>query len=72
MMFYSSRFILSVWCDLSYYATILVVGLLLESFADTIGDGVVHAFNSTGKVQFLVVDFFNVFRGSFSLLMLAL
>jgi hypothetical protein len=51
---------------------ILVVGLLLVSFVDTIGDGVVHAFNSTGKVRFLVVDFFNVFRGSFSLLVLAL
>jgi hypothetical protein len=41
------------------------------SFADTIGDGVVNAFNSTGKVWLLVVNFFNVFRGSFSLLLLA-
>jgi hypothetical protein len=41
-------------------------------FADTIGDGVVYAFNSTRKVRLLVVNFFNVFRGSISLLMLAL
>jgi hypothetical protein len=41
-------------------------------FTDTIGNGVVHAFNSTGKVRLLVVNFFNVFRGSFSLLVLAL
>jgi hypothetical protein len=42
------------------------------SFVDTIGYGVVHAFNSTGKVWLLIVNFFNVFRGSFSLLVLAL
>jgi hypothetical protein len=40
-------------------------------FADTIGDGVVYTFNSTGKVRILIVNFFNVFRGSISLLMLA-
>jgi hypothetical protein len=42
------------------------------SFADTIDDGVVHAFDSTGKVRLLIVDFLNVFRGSISLLILAL
>jgi hypothetical protein len=51
---------------------LLDVGLILVSFANTIGDGVVHAFNSTVKVRFLVIHFFNVFRGSFSLLVLAL
>jgi hypothetical protein len=40
---------------------LLVVGLLLSSFADAIGDGVVHAFDSTGKVWLLIVDFLNVF-----------
>jgi hypothetical protein len=72
MVLYSSHFILSARCDLSYYPTILVVGLLLVSFTDTIGYGVVHAFNSIGKVWLLIVDFFQVFRGSFSLLVLAL
>jgi hypothetical protein len=51
---------------------ILVVGLLLVLFADTIGDGLVHAFNSTEKVRLLIVDFLNVFRCSFSLLILFL
>jgi hypothetical protein len=38
-----------------------VVGLLLVTLADSIGDGVVHAFNSTGQVRFLVVDLLDVF-----------
>jgi hypothetical protein len=42
------------------------------SFANTIGYGVVHTFNSTGKVRLLVIDFLQIFRGFFSLLMLAL
>jgi hypothetical protein len=50
----------------------LVVGLLLGSFAYTISDGVVYAFNSTGKVRLLVVHFLEVLRGSFSLFKLAL
>jgi hypothetical protein len=40
---------------------VLVIGLLLVPFADTIGDGVVHTFDSTEKVWLLVVNFFNVF-----------
>jgi hypothetical protein len=51
---------------------ILVVGLLLESFAYTISNSVVYAFNSTGEVRLLVVYFFEVLQGSFSLFMLAL
>jgi hypothetical protein len=51
---------------------ILVVGLLLVSFAYTIDDGVVYAFNPKGEVRLLIVHFFKFFRGSFSLLMLAL
>jgi hypothetical protein len=51
---------------------ILVVGLLLVSFTYTIGNGVVYAFNSTREVWLLVVHFFEVFWGFFSLFMLAL
>jgi hypothetical protein len=51
---------------------ILVVGLLLESFGYTIGNSVVYAFNCTEEARLLVVHFFEVLRGSFSLFMLAL
>jgi hypothetical protein len=61
-----------VRCDSSYYSKLLVVGLLLGFFAAPIGDGVIHAFDSTGKVRLLIVDFFNVLRCSFSVLVLAL
>jgi hypothetical protein len=55
-----------------YYTTLLVVDLLLGSFATTISDGVIHAFDSTGKVRLLIVDFLDVLRCSFSFLVLAL
>jgi hypothetical protein len=42
------------------------------TLADSIGDGVVHAFHSSEQVWFLVVDLLGVFRNSFSLLVLAL
>jgi hypothetical protein len=42
------------------------------ALADSIGDGVIHAYNSTGQVQLLVVGFLNVFRSSINLLVLAL
>jgi hypothetical protein len=42
------------------FTTLLVVGLLLGSFAATIGDGVIHAFDSTEKVRLLIVDFLDV------------
>jgi hypothetical protein len=42
------------------------------ALTDSIGDGVGHAFNSSGKVRFLIVDLLGVFRSSFSLLVLAL
>jgi hypothetical protein len=47
MMPNSSRFILGVRCDQSFYPTALGVGLLLESFVGTIGEGVVDAFDSS-------------------------
>jgi hypothetical protein len=59
-------------CDSSYYFKLPVVGLLLGSFATPIGDGVIHAFDSTGKVRLLIVDFVDVLRCSFSFLVLAL
>jgi hypothetical protein len=43
----SSRFILGVRCDQSFYPTVLSVGLLLDSFVGTIGDGVIDAFDSS-------------------------
>jgi hypothetical protein len=46
-MLNSSRFILGVRCDQSFYPMTLVVVLLLESFVRTIGDGVVDAFDSS-------------------------
>jgi hypothetical protein len=42
------------------------------ALADSIGDGVIHAFNSFGMVWFLVVDLLGVFRRSFGFLVLAL
>jgi hypothetical protein len=57
---------------LSYYTKLLVVGLLLGSFVGTIDDGVVHAFNSAGKIRLLIVDFLKVFLCSSSLLVLFL
>jgi hypothetical protein len=45
-----------VRCDSSYYSKLLVVGLLLGSFVVPIDYGVIHAFNSTGKVRLSVVD----------------
>jgi hypothetical protein len=42
------------------------------ALADSIGDGVVHAFNSSRKVWFLVVGLLDVFRGFLSSLVLVL
>jgi hypothetical protein len=69
----SSQFLFyKVRCDSSYYSKLLVVGLLLGSFAAAIGDHVVYAFGSTGKVWLFIVDFLVVLRCSFSVLVLAL
>jgi hypothetical protein len=47
MMSNSSRFILGVRCDQSFYPTVLSVGLLLDSFIGTKGDGVIDTFDSS-------------------------
>jgi hypothetical protein len=47
MMSNSSRFILGVRCDQSFYPTVLSVGILLDSIVETIGDGVIDAFDSS-------------------------
>jgi hypothetical protein len=47
MMLNSSRFVLGVRCDQSFYPMTLGVGFLFESFVGTIGDGVVDAFESS-------------------------
>jgi hypothetical protein len=62
----------TVRCDSSYYSKLLVVGLFLGSFAVPVGDGVIHVFDSTGKVRLFIVDFLVVLRCSFSFLVLAL
>jgi hypothetical protein len=72
MMPNSSRFILGVRCDQSFYPTTLGVGLLLESFVGTIGDGVVDVFDSSCEIRFFVVDLLVVLWASFGFFKLAL